>query len=140
MQNHIQHNRIHSGIRQEQSTMIRNQARVADLLEWTQQEYGDFKYNTGLEYLREYFSGDQKAIDRLSVHKDFWNWWKNEWNQRDDSFIDTMDGQQDKFRAAWLRAIYQDYHNHLVLAAELSIPPAAYPPDFTIIKTEMAIA
>lgn len=122
------------------STMIRNQARVTDLLKWPVDEYAVFIYNTGLEFMRSYFRGDKLAIQRMEVHAGFWNWWKNEWNFRDDSFIESMDGWEYKFSDKWFRNIYKDYHNVRVLAAELSIPPAVYPEGFTIIKKEMATA
>lgn len=113
---------------------------MTDLLKWPVDEYAVFIYNTGLEFMRSYFRGDKLAIQRMEVHAGFWNWWKNEWNFRDDSFIESMDGWEYKFSDKWFRNIYKDYHNVRVLAAELSIPPAVYPEGFTIIKKEMATA
>jgi len=60
---------------------------VRRLLGWTEQQYCDFQYESGLEYLQAYIPDDQHGIDMLSRSRIFWNWWKNHWAMRDEQFI-----------------------------------------------------
>lgn len=120
------------------SNLIRNQARIIDLLKWTPAAYSAFMYNSGLQYLEKYTGRDQEAIGKLAPIAEFWNWWKVLWNARDEAFINEWDGMEDEVDAEDLRTLYRDIHNAQVLAADTAIPSIVYPKDFTVIKMAMA--
>jgi hypothetical protein len=73
--NHIK-NRM-QGVKQE----------VMELLKWTELEYCEFQEKHGRQYLQSYISKDPVAIDTLLATPIFWNWFKNQWLQRDQQFI-----------------------------------------------------
>ncbi len=123
---------------QQQASIRFNQARACDLLQWQTGEFAMFIYERGHEYLAAYFGDDQQAIDKLSRRIEFWNWWKNEWNNRDAAYLHDIDGREDEISLRFRNKLYSDLHNIRILAAELSIPSIVYPKDFTIIKMEMA--
>lgn len=60
---------------------------VLELLGWDELEYGQFIYDTGLEYLPAYIPGNAAAIAALERSRIFWAWWKNHWRQRDEEFL-----------------------------------------------------
>jgi len=125
-------------IQQQQAAIIRNQARVIDLLKWNMAAYSAFLYNSGLQYLEKYMRRDEDAIRKLTPRKEFWNWWKTLWNARDEAFIQEWDGLEDEVQAEDMRTLYRDIHNVDVLVCEVAPPSIAYPNDFSIIKKQMA--
>ena len=60
---------------------------VCGLLNWTEMQYAEYVYNTGLEYLKEYLCGDMHAISILERSPIFWAWWKNHFTNRDEKFV-----------------------------------------------------
>lgn len=64
---------------------------ILQLLEWTDEQLSMFIFETGLDYLKAYFGDDQQAIDIVKKRKQFWNWFKNHWLARDQSFVETFD-------------------------------------------------
>lgn len=113
------------------NTSIRNQARICDLLQWQPVVYSNHIYNTGLAYLEEYFSQERSAINELMPRAEFWNWWKNQFNIRNDAFINEWDGLESTITVHDLRKIYSDLHNPYVLACEIRPPKIVYGKNFT---------
>lgn len=69
---------------------------VMALFKWDDLQYGNFKFEMGLQYL-EYFLHtyiDKPAREnwklRLSTSPVFWNWWKNHWSNRDEQFFNSL--------------------------------------------------
>ncbi len=119
-----------------QATIIRNQARVIDLLQWNAAMYATFIYNCGLQYLEKYIGNDEEAINLLTPKTEFWNWWKILFNARDEAFIDEWDGFEDNTPVNDLRTIYHDLHNPAMLSCEIKPPSIVFGKNF--IKIEMA--
>lgn len=65
----------------------RLKAKIVELLQCTPAEYAEVQYREGLKYLKYYLPNDQKAAHQMSACRVFWNWWKNHWSNRDQTFI-----------------------------------------------------
>jgi hypothetical protein len=124
-------------ITQQKAAVVKNQARITDLLGWTFLEYSNIIYNAGLSYLQQYFNGHNEAISKLVVHADFWNWWKHQWNIRDHVFVFEMDGLEDRITVDQFRRVYLAHNLPSILISEIAPAPMCYPPDFPIIKMQM---
>lgn len=61
--------------------------RVIKALQWNQQQYAQFQYEQGIEFLERYIPNDATGIDYLQRSKIFWQWWKNHWMIRDQRFL-----------------------------------------------------
>ena len=61
--------------------------KIMQLLCWTELEYAQFQYESGLKYLRTYIPGDEAGIYALERSRIFWSWWKNHWAQRDAQYV-----------------------------------------------------
>lgn len=81
----------------------------------TEQEYCNFKYKCGLEFLSIYTNGDVLAFKELEASKIFWNWWKNLWLIRDEEF-DYPDLYQISKEQRLM--IYKQLHNPRMLATQ----------------------
>lgn len=73
-----------SHIKEQQKLFNKNKATIMALLGWSELDYGNFQYNTGIRYLEENFELDEASIDFLVRQRIFWQWWINEWNLRDE--------------------------------------------------------
>lgn len=122
---------------QEKAGVVRNQARVIDLLHWSLAAYSAHLYNCGLRFLEVYLSNDEDAVAKLAPRREFWNWWKNLFNARDEAFIEAWDGLEDSISTEDLRELYHDIHKPEMLACELAPPTIAFPPDFATIKSQL---
>src|SRR5688572_3587801 len=105
-----------------QAAIVRNQARVIDLLQWRPEQYARFVYDSGIEYLEKYIGQDKEAISIVESRVQFWNWWKLHFNARNEAFIEEWDGMEDQLRATTLEAYYLDINSAEVLAAEIHPP------------------
>lgn len=65
---------------------------ITQLLGWTELEYNQFIYDTGIAYLHQYIPDDRPGIAALERSRIFWNWWKNHWIQRDMQFVHKTSG------------------------------------------------
>lgn len=117
--------------------VIRNQARIIDLLKWNMATYSARMYEAGLRYLDAWVGKDQEAADMLLPRKEFWAWWKNLYNERDERFVHEWDGLEDAISVEDLRSLYRDLHNPKVLACIIAPPTVVFPADFATIKKEM---
>lgn len=110
---------------------------VIDLLQWSEEQYSTYLYETGLAYLEAYFGKDQEAANKLSGRRQFWSWFKNHWTFRDQSFCETFLLDEETPLQAKLE-IYYGLHNAGILACEIYPNKFALGHDFPIIKMEMS--
>lgn len=122
---------------QQQAAIIRNQARILDLLHWNLAMYCAFMHNCGLKYLELYIGKDEQLAAQLDKQQVFWNWWKNLFNARNEAFIEEWDGMEDTISVDDLRTIYRDIHNPALLACEIKPPRIVY--GHSLIKMEMPV-
>jgi hypothetical protein len=87
---------------------------IIRLLDWDEQLYADAQYSTGIEYLEIYLEEDRHFADLLSRSKIFWQWWKNHWSNRDETFIEMLRGLSTNVR--YRRELYVDFNNGKTLA------------------------
>lgn len=66
---------------------LNNEQRIQTLLNWTEQEYCQFKFDNGIDYAKRIADTDAIGLDFLIKTKFFWQFWKNEWAKRDASFL-----------------------------------------------------
>lgn len=59
---------------------------ICALIKWTPARYSEFMFEMGLKYLDRLFH-DEKLCSMLATRKEFWNWWKNLWYQREEVFL-----------------------------------------------------
>ena len=61
---------------------------VMVLLCWTALQYGEFRHQMGEEYLLKNLLGQDKyGYGELSQSRIYWRWWINQWNFRDEGFV-----------------------------------------------------
>lgn len=90
---------------------------IKRLLQWSDEEYGEFIYNCGIQYLHRYIKSESQAIvDHMVRSRIFWNWWKTHWNLRDRAFLDRK--TVNLATSTW-RTIYYELHDPNTLAAEI---------------------
>lgn len=70
-------------IEQQRKLNARNKQRVQKLLGWDELQYGWFQHDCGIEYLRWSLQLDEYWIDALIRVPQFWQWWINAWNLRE---------------------------------------------------------
>lgn len=124
-------------IQQQKAAISFHQSRVCDLLQWQPERLSLFMYNTGQRFLLALFGNDTGAIAILEKEAAFWNWWRNEWNNRDEAWLHHVDGREDEMALDYRNKLYRVNHSAEVLACELTIPRTVYPENFTTIKIEM---
>lgn len=66
---------------------IRLKYRVMEMLRWTEVEFGEFQYTQGMAWLQAYLLDDSYGVGIMEQSRTFWNWWKNHWTNRDESFV-----------------------------------------------------
>ncbi len=93
---------------------------ICRLLEWTELEYAEFQYKTGCQYLQAYIPNDPQGIDELLNHKLFWNWWKNQWHNRDFAFMLDSEKELSDLNIGNKRLIYMHYHDAVILSLEIT--------------------
>lgn len=114
----MQEARSNLAIRKEQANKVK--AVVMQLLQWSELEYANFQYESGLAYLRHYIPTDKWGQDMLQRSRLFWNWWKNQWLLRDECFLAV--GKEILTNAVStenLRRLYFHDHNPATLASEI---------------------
>lgn len=60
---------------------------VQQLLGWSLQQYHQFMYDMGLEFLEQYFPNDPWWRSQLEGNSMFWAWWRNLWLLREELFL-----------------------------------------------------
>ena len=102
-------------IQQRQTAAFTAKETICHKLGWDANKYAQHQYQTGLEYLRLYTLDDAMAIATLERSKIFWNWWKNAWANRDETFIHNST----IFNWNYPVEMYKRMHKALTLAEEL---------------------
>ncbi len=90
---------------------------ITRMLGMTEEQYADMKYSYGLLYIETYIPNDAEARRHLESSKIFWNWWKNHWLLRDETFLVYAKDLYKMDR----KAAYNQLHNPLMLAAGWSL-------------------
>lgn len=94
--------------------------RILDLLGWDDLQFGQVQYEQGLQYLATYLFGYEYEADMISRSRIFWNWWKNHWAVRDESFLCfALMIETDKNT---YRQLYISYHDGRLLGKKLTLP------------------
>lgn len=76
----------HAGKETRKEQADRLKGSICEMLKCTDMQYGELQYEQGLKYLKHYLPSDDHSADSLSRSRVFWNWWKNHWTNRDESF------------------------------------------------------
>jgi hypothetical protein len=108
----------------QQQASIKLREEITSLLNWNDHEYAEYMFEHGLEFLKYYCCDDQEAFTHCTLSKEFWNFWKQRWIQRDEIFAA-------HFNQEWLChqsrvRLYIAMHNPKVLVAELTIPRVVF--------------
>jgi hypothetical protein len=119
---------------QQQAAIVRNEARIIDLLHWTLAKYYAYMYDTGISFLENYTGNDESIISKLTPQETFWNWWKNLFNARNEAFIHEWDGLEDTIPVGDLVKLYGAIHSPAMLASEIHPPKVVYGEKFTSIQ------
>jgi hypothetical protein len=121
-------------IAQQRSAIAFSAARICDLLQWSMADYNFFIYQTGVAFLAAYFNNDADNIGKIETRKEFWNWWRSEWHQRNEAYRDEIDGREDSIPLERRIQFYKSCHMVELLVCEIAPPRISYPSDFTTVK------
>ncbi len=61
---------------------------VLTVLDWDKQQYADFQFETGITWLKYYFSTDSDSQAIVMSSASFWAWWRMNWYFRDMEFLE----------------------------------------------------
>lgn len=96
--------------------ILTTQQRIQQLTGWDELQYGQFVFDCGTQYLREYIPGDAEAIATLERSRIFWAWWRNHWAIRDRQFLSQVNTEA----PAWgILKFYEHYNNPRKLASSV---------------------
>lgn len=103
---------------------------VCGLLNWTEEQHSNFMFETGVDFLDAYCTFDCKTVNQvlradnsykyLLTNRAFWNWWKMQWQARDEVFVDHFNWEWTDHNSRLM--LYRELHNPKVLSCELAIP------------------
>ena len=71
-----------------QEAADRLKRRVCSLLQWSDMEFAEFQYKTGIAYLHWYLPCDDYGRNQLERSKLYWNWFKMQWSEHDMLFVE----------------------------------------------------
>lgn len=108
---------------------------VMKLLNWNDEEFQAFVFETGMTYLEQYFLDDVDAVNKLKVKKEFWNWFKNHWIYRDQAFFESF-FLDDDFPVYFKREMYQALHKPEILICEIYPSSVILGNDFSTLKLQ----
>lgn len=91
--------------------------KICTVLGWTEDQYAFYQYNTGLAYIAVYMDTDEAGADNLGRSRMFWNWWKNHWTSRDDTFLSY--NIKPALSTNHLEELYFNMHDAATLAAAI---------------------
>jgi hypothetical protein len=66
-----------------------NKGKVLNLLGWDDLKYARFQEMRGRKYLTTVICPDGYGVNDLCRSRFFWRWWINQWNRRDDDFLNS---------------------------------------------------
>jgi hypothetical protein len=87
-------------------------ARICRLLRWTEEQYFHFQYNSGLTYL-EHYVPDEHYAQEVSKSRIFWNWWKLQWMNRDEVFLEHI--SESSISVSTVEELYLEMNNGVKL-------------------------
>ena len=76
-----------STYQRQQDEALDRQQMLIRMMGLRQEDMFDLIYESGMYYLSEQCRNDQAGIDILKVQSFYWNWWKQNWYQRDAEFV-----------------------------------------------------
>jgi hypothetical protein len=117
----------------EAMTIEQIQKEVLNLLCWNEEDLSCFIYECGVAYLQAYFGNDTDAISHVEHKREFWNWFKNQWQYRDQVFFESMilDFSLPLFMR---REMYKALHSPAMLACEIYPSKTVLGTDFSTLK------
>lgn len=90
---------------------------VCDALQWNEEQYNAFLYDTGTRYL-SYYINDVAAIAEIERNRMFWAWWKLHWISREEIFCMSIEAIK-KLHLNKRVEIYTSLHDAKCLAEEI---------------------
>lgn len=70
-------------IQQQRELNAITKSEVQQLLQWDDLQYGQFQFDAAYAYLRDSMQLEDCWINSMTKVERFWQWWINQWNQRD---------------------------------------------------------
>lgn len=122
---------MQSIIAEKRAAINETQRKVCELLSWPPEKYAEFMFETGIEYLEMFCNNDKPLARQLSRKKEFWNWWKNQWEIRDEWFIEMC---WDRFPIDCRHYNYDYLHMVGVLICEIAPGRVVLGNDFSTVK------
>lgn len=110
------HNPAHKESRKEAADRLKRS--VVKILKCTADQFIEFQYNEGRKYIKYFMPGDKPAAAMLENSRTFWNWWKNHWANRDETFLDLHQKYPINNREVLLQ-LYLQYHDGKTLAESI---------------------
>jgi hypothetical protein len=93
---------------------------VLGILNWSEQQYAEFKFQQGITYLHRYVPSHEKMFGLLMQSRMFWNWWKNCWDLRDEVFMESFNSAiPQMISQRRLEYIYKGLHDARRLVLEI---------------------
>lgn len=105
---------------------MKNKELIIKMLQVTEQEYCALVETFAFDWLLSRFTKLECVISELSKSKMFWEWWKNQWEIRDEKYIrdsnialinDVLEGQT----LTMARDLYSDTHNPSTLTVKFNV-------------------
>lgn len=90
---------------------------ICRLLGWTELQYCEFQFETGLLYLSFYLHNDDWGIDLIKKCSAFWSWWTNHWAIRDAEFL--AYAEEEKLSRKLYEVAYMTHHDGQKLASAI---------------------
>lgn len=85
----------------------RAKEQVMRMLDWNDQQYANFQFEMGYEYLKFWVGDDDFGMKELPLTASFWAWWRNHWHKRDEDFIN----RSSLLTVAECRRFYRLFHD-----------------------------
>lgn len=86
-----------------------NRKQVLFLTGMTEAQYAQLMFDTGVEWLCQYTGDDEEMLRMVLSQPVVWQWWKNEWNRRDDEFLPALFRKYEQCKNE-CNALYRMHH------------------------------
>lgn len=70
-----------------QTKFILNKSLILDKTFTSEEAYHTLQWNTAIAWIRAVVWNDEDIVSALTNQPDFWKWWVNQWNLRDEQFL-----------------------------------------------------
>lgn len=97
------------------------QQQIQQLIGISAEAFAHMQFENAYEFLQLYIGNDDWSISYITNTSTFWNWWRMQWQHRDEAFLQLMNRQIEAGKPA-LQKYYKRMHNPNFLACE---PPTA---------------